>query len=253
VLLARGGLPRARLSPTVTHSFAGAAAAERRYVVQAGKIRGLEVFSCRVVSGGDRSRCRTDRKGRCGAERSLETAGWQVVARAFTTGGALRLARARRRLLAALASGRAREPRLHWPRSRAKRGEDSRGLRHREPRLQPVSSCSLLLRARAAFGAACQLGALLQCGVRVRIHSGSRSLRAHFARVHNKLLQQTAAGFGLLGLSSCPWDPATGFRFADGHVVFLDAAAAEQRYVGRTSNARQRRQRGSPVANVYSR
>lgn len=63
---------------------------------------------------------------------------------------------------------------------------------------------------------------------------GLALLPRRFAQPPNKLLQADGRRSGRGRACVCPWNHATGSGFADGLVVFLDAAAAEQRYVGQT-------------------
>jgi hypothetical protein len=147
------------------------------------------MFSCHVISRGDLSRCRADRQARRGPERSLETAGCQHVARAFATGGVLGLARARRRF-AGYSGLRSRSD------AAAALAEFLVESGSGQPRPAPlgarVASGQLklsLAAARAALVAACHLGGLLHWRDREPHASRSRSLRAHFPRMHNKRLQ----------------------------------------------------------------
>jgi hypothetical protein len=174
LLVARGGLPRARSSLPGTVSFADAAAAERRYVGQAANSRVLEMFSCRVIWGTDRSRCRANRRSRCRSERSLGMLACSCCRAVVASGDAFWLF-ARKLAALTLASGRAS---LLPP-----------------PGALVASGVLELSRAsmRAPLSRCLQPRRLLNLRVRVPFVARLRSLQAHFTRMPNKPLQRTTA------------------------------------------------------------
>lgn len=142
--------------------------------MQAGKTRGLEMFSRWVVAGGDLSHRRANRRPRCRPERSLEMRAFSRRARLLPPVTLFDCPHATSDWLTS-AAGRASLP----PPPGAMVATGEHGLS-----LPPT---------RASFLRCLQPCCLLHCRVRVPLVARPRSLQAHFTRVPNKPLQLTAA------------------------------------------------------------